>query len=64
MATKTDLDLIQDGYELQFAMAYKVFMDAYLAAKNPSDQNAAVAKFQSGVKSAHAVRDAAKSGLP
>lgn len=64
MDVKTEADLVQDGFELQFAMAYKTFMDAYLSAKDPADQKAAVSKLQAGVTSARAVRDVAKSNLP
>ena len=65
MATRTDLDLVQDGYELQFAMVYQAFIEAYVAANNnPTEQDAAAARFQAGVRSARAIRDKAKSNLP
>lgn len=64
MAAKTELQLVDDGFEEVFGKIYMVFAQSYGSAKNPAEQQTAIATFQTQVKIARSARDAAKENLP
>jgi hypothetical protein len=64
MVAKTEPQLVDDGFEEVFSKIYLVFAQSYGSAKNPAEQQAAVATFQTQVKTARSARDAAKGNLP
>ena len=64
MAGKPEPDLIDGGFEDHFDAIYKLFIEAYSAAKTAAEQHAAIVAFQTRVRNARSVRDAAKANLP
>jgi len=64
MATKTDPDLIDDGYAEHFNKIYQTFLMAFAGANDDAARAAAVVAFQHQVTIARNVRDAAKRNLP
>jgi hypothetical protein len=64
MATKSENDLIDDGFEEAFGEFYKRFAVSYGTAHTQADKDAAIATFRANVVSARNIRDAAKGNLP
>ncbi|MEW9571255.1 hypothetical protein ABQJ54_05780 [Rhodanobacter sp. Si-c] len=64
MTAKTELQLVDDGFEEMFGKIYLVFAQSYGSAKDPAEQQTAVATFQTQVRTARSTRDAAKQHLP
>jgi hypothetical protein len=61
---KSETDLIDAGFEEHFGTLYKAFVLAYGSASTTPEQKAAIATFQTHIKLARSVRDAAKKNLP
>ena len=64
MTAKTELQLVDDGFEEIFSKIYLVFAQSYGSAKSPAEQQTAVTTLQTQVRIARSTRDAAKQNLP
>jgi hypothetical protein len=64
MAAKTELQLVDDGFEEVFGKIYLVFAQSYGSAQSPAEQQTAISTFQTQVRIARTARDAAKQNLP